>query len=120
MNFIYVFLGGGLGSTCRYTISLVMGKNEVGAFPWPTLLSNTIACLLAGMLISWLPKTFIHEQGRLWLLTGFCGGLSTFSAFSAENVSMIQSGHWLMAAIYTVVSILTGFAAVFLGMKLFL
>jgi CrcB protein len=98
-NFLLVFLGGGLGSICRYALSLALAPWQP-RFPWATLLANGLACLALGYLIGLQAETGtqgLSTAKRLLLATGFCGGFSTFSTFTAENWQLWHSGQALAA-----------------------
>lgn len=118
MGYIYVFIGGGIGAMARYAISGWLGQGSENGIPWHTLLSNFLACLFAGIFIAWLPKTDFYTDGRLWLLTGFCGGFSTFSTFGLELMFMMQRGQYNQAALYIVMSLAAAMAGVIMGWKL--
>ena len=92
MNFLYVFIGGGLGSIIRYAISLLLKKSNY-TFPLATLIANIAACLILGYFIGMLAKGNLSESQKLLLMTGFCGGFSTFSTFSAETLTLFESGN---------------------------
>ncbi len=112
-----VFLGGGAGSVLRYLLSAYTQKLwTIGVFPLGTFLVNLLGCLLIGALSSGLMKT--DETSRLLLIVGFCGGFTTFSAFSAEGIQLWQSGHYLTLTAYILLSVLLGITAVWAGAKL--
>ena len=97
MNFILVFIGGGLGSICRFGISLFM-KNQEYIFPMATLLANAISCIVLGALVGWTMKNGNTSDVQKYLLmTGFCGGFSTFSAFTNETFQLFQDGNLMYA-----------------------
>lgn len=95
-----------MGSVLRYGISL--GALKLGfssGFPWPTLVANGVACMVAG----WLMHGWGFSMGSFkhaLLVIGFCGGLSTFSTFSVETVSLLQQGRWDWAVANVILSVL--------------
>ncbi len=104
MNWIMVFIGGGVGAVARYGLSFVFGRTE-STFPWATLVANIVACLFIGVLFSFNLK---EMNKMLWLLlaVGFCGGLSTFSAFSLETVQLFSQEAYTSALLNIVISII--------------
>lgn len=88
LAFSLVFLGGGLGSIARYSLYLLLRPWQQ-QFPWATLAANGLACLVLGFALG---HTDWSEQRRLLIATGFCGGFSTFSTFTAENWGLWQAG----------------------------
>lgn len=118
MAYLYVFIGGGVGSMFRYGISRVFPFTGEG-FPTGTLVANLISSFILGAFLGMVLKYHIPFNQRLLLMTGFCGGFSTFSTFSAEGVALLEKGHTVLAVTYIVISIVIGLAAIFLGMKLF-
>lgn len=115
LNVMYIFVGGGLGSLCRYYLSISL--NQDGGYPVGTLLANLAACLVLGVLIQ-LQVRHGDAIPMLLLGTGFCGGFSTFSTFSAETLSMLQTGDSARAFAYVAASLLLGLACVWIGYKL--
>ena len=119
-NLLLVLLGGGLGSIARYLLSYFFTKNNVSNFPWATFMANSLGCLLIGLLFGYIQKNNLqNETLKLLLITGFCGGFTTFSTFSLENIQFIQNQNYNLAIIYTLASISIGFLAVIIGFKLF-
>ena len=102
---VAVFIGGGLGSVVRY----LLGKGVAhlsGDFPLGTLFSNVIATVILAMAMAWwLPAKNYPAWVSAFLLTGFCGGFSTFSTFSADTVRLYTNGHGLLAVTNVLVSI---------------
>jgi len=115
---IYVFLGGGLGSVARWTTAKWLSPSSDHAFPIGTFTANLIACLILGLLIGYQLKHPIQHQYRLFLMVGFCGGFSTFSTFSAETFNLLRAGQLSMAIGYVAISLLFGLVAVFAGIKI--
>ena len=115
-NFLLIGVGGALGSMLRYGVALLIGTRQ---FPLSTLLINITGSFIIGIVIAFSLKNeaFAHNW-KLFLATGLCGGFTTFSAFSAENLLLLQNGKLLMPALYISFSVLLGIAAVWLGFKL--
>lgn len=117
MGFIYVFLGGGLGAMARYGIAKLLPSPEQG-FPTATFLANAISCIILGMLMGYVMQKGLSYKMQLLAMTGFCGGFSTFSTFSAETFSLLQNGHTMTAMTYIIVSLTICLICIFLGMKI--
>lgn len=121
INLIAIFIGGGLGSISRYGIAQVLKMYSMD-FPIATLSVNIIGSLILGFVAAlfWnkMPSTQLHTTLKLALTVGFCGGLTTFSTFSWETFDLLKNGEFLLALIYTLISVLTCILAVALGVFL--
>jgi CrcB protein len=114
-----VGIGGGLGSILRYLTTLLVNKYWNNSFPLATFIINSIGCFIIGILVSFASKQpWAGDNFRLLLITGFCGGYTTFSAFALENLNLVQGNYGLMAFLYIGLSVFTGIVAAWLGMYL--
>jgi CrcB protein len=98
ISWLAVFLGGGLGSVARYGVGLGVSR---WAESWPigTIIANAAATLLLAATAKWMPENFATTQAGLLLMTGFCGGFSTFSTFSLDTVRLYAEHGWGAAAL---------------------
>ncbi len=116
-NFLLVGIGGAAGSILRYGTSLLIHSK---AFPLATFTVNIIGSAAIGMLLALgLRAQPLAAQWKLLLATGLCGGFTTFSAFSAENLQLLLEGKIAASLGYTAISLVAGIAAVWAGFKLF-
>ncbi|HMO34313.1 MAG TPA: fluoride efflux transporter CrcB [Lacibacter sp.] len=111
--FLWVGLGGALGSMARFGVSQVLRSSH---FPWATFLVNMIGCLLIGGILAFSLRHAAFEQNwRIFLATGVCGGFTTFSAFSLESMALLQQQKIALFLLYVVGSVLLGLLATWLG-----
>ena len=120
MNWLLVFLGGGLGGLARYGMTFLFAPPvfKDGDMPWATLAANFFACVILGAGLALVSRDVIEKPAQLLLLTGFCGGFSTFSTFAAELLQLAQNGHSLQAFVYLSLSLLTGVAGLWVALTL--
>ena len=89
---LLVFIGGGIGAATRYGTTLLAGRLFGAGFPWGTLIVNLGGCFLIGVVLALAEKTNLVEPStRLFFVTGFLGGLTTFSSFALETVVAYRS-----------------------------
>ncbi len=115
---ILVFFGGGVGSLCRYLLSRWITGNVISAFPYGTFLVNISGCLLIGFFVFYFTEARFGPESLTWrllLVTGLCGGYTTFSSFSLENIQLIENGKVFIFLAYTFASLLLGFLATYTG-----
>ncbi|WP_375443318.1 fluoride efflux transporter CrcB [uncultured Fibrella sp.] len=92
-QYVLVFLGGGLGSILRFSLGKVMPVTWLGtSFPVSILTINVLASATLSAVVSWVAGRPEAEPWRLLLGIGVCGGLSTFSSFSQDNLLLLQEG----------------------------
>tara|TARA_B100000508_G_C11445284_1_gene271039 strand:+ start:340 stop:711 length:372 start_codon:yes stop_codon:yes gene_type:complete len=114
-QFLLVFLGGGAGSVLRFMVGKLWNNSQTG-IPLGTFAANILGSLLIGLILGWAAKNqSISENTLLLVATGFCGGFTTFSTFAYENHVFLRDGNFGLFALYTIISFVVGFLAVFLG-----
>ncbi|MDR1937778.1 MAG: fluoride efflux transporter CrcB [Tannerellaceae bacterium] len=117
---LLVGLGGGIGSMFRFSVSFLAGKfHLVAAFPAATFIVNITGCILIGLLVGFSERYGLLDRDlKLLLITGFCGGYTTFSAFSLENIRLLEAQQYALFALYAAGSLILGISSVALGILL--
>ncbi|ABU82101.1 fluoride efflux transporter CrcB [Ignicoccus hospitalis] len=110
---VWVAVGGALGAIVRYFFYKFVP--QVYDFPLATFLVNVVASFLLGFIIGAFEAKPWGQQLKLALATGFCGALSTFSTFAADNYILLRSSKYITAFVYTAVSVGLGIVSVALG-----
>jgi CrcB protein len=114
---IYVFIGGGLGSLVRFILGKWVNAFHHSSFPFGTFTINVIACFVLGFMIGLADqKQLLSPATRLFWAVGFCGGFSTFSAFSSETLTLFQQGQNSTMLLYVLLSIVVCVSATFGGL----
>ncbi|MBO6087257.1 fluoride efflux transporter CrcB [bacterium] len=114
MNFLAVFIGGGFGALIRYILYLIMPGYTY--LPLATLFANFFGCFIATIVFVYFTmKSGLNPNFKIFLITGFCGGLSTLSALSLELLKFLHSEEYMRAAIYTLSTVMVCTFAVLLG-----
>ena len=102
-EFLFVGLGGAVGAMLRYGISMVPVKSE---FPYMTLLINFLGAVAIGILAALsMRQSLLTEHSLLLLKTGVCGGFTTFSTFSLETLTLLESGRVPAGCLYMALSL---------------
>ena len=118
-KYFLVAIGGALGSLARYGVASIVTDRMGSRFPYGTFVINLSACLIIGFSLTWLERrTEISPAWRFLIPIGFVGAYSTFSTFEWEIFSKLQTGAFLIAALYVSLSVLLGLIAVWLGVIL--
>ncbi len=122
MNLLLIAIGGALGSVMRYISSEAMLRlaklyHLPCNFPWGTFAVNVVGSLLAGVVYYFVIRNFANFDPRLknFLIVGFLGGFTTFSAFSLDFFRLVTAGQHLQAFIYVSVSVIVAISMLFFG-----
>jgi CrcB protein len=117
MILLLIAVGGAAGSVLRYLIGGRVQHFAPHGFPLGTLFVNVVGCFLIGVLIRQFMNIQSHNYLRALLVVGFCGGFTTFSAFSMETVGLIEGGEYPRAIAYIALSVVLCLTATFAGMS---
>jgi CrcB protein len=112
----YVAFGSALGGVARFLVGSVVQNRAGSGFPLGTMVVNVTGAFLVGVLLRFALNTpAVTAETRAFLVTGFCGGYTTFSAFSYETARLIQDGDYRRATWYVVLSVVLSLTATFVG-----
>ena len=118
-NFLIVGVGGAVGSMLRYAVQKFFQAQTAAAFPTGTLLVNIAGCFLIGILWSLVSRSLTwNDEMKLLLMTGFCGGFTTFSAFTLEGIGLLKENRTVLFVIYLTASVVGGLLATFIGIRI--
>ena len=118
-NFFLVGIGGFIGSIARYYVSKLNLHFDLFSIPLGTLTVNVLGSFIIGILTGISAKSeLLSAEWRLFLMVGLCGGFTTFSSFTNENLMLMHNGQLLTVLVYTSLSVILGFIAVYLGYTL--
>jgi fluoride exporter len=115
---LWLAMGGVVGTVARYELGRLVHGRVGTTFPWGTFVINAIGCLLLGFLVRYGESAGLSPETRGMLTVGFCGAFTTFSTFSYETVALLQGGEVVRAATYALGSLAVGIAAMLAGLGL--
>ena len=118
MNYLLVFIGGGLGSVLRHIVNVVCPRLFGANFPYHTFIINITGSTVMGLIAGYLAFKGAAQPWRLFLMTGFLGGYTTFSAFSLDTAVLYERGEIGLAALYVLGSVVLSIAGLFAGLAL--
>ena len=119
MNYVLVFVGGGLGSTLRHIVNVVCPRFLGTAFPYHTFIINITGSIIMGLIAGYLAfKGDASQPWRLFLMTGVLGGYTTFSAFSLDAALLYERGEIGLALFYVLGSVVFSILGLFAGLAL--
>jgi len=115
-SILIIWIGGGFGSVLRFLMQNLAVKYFHTSFPLGTFLVNIIGCFFIGIFFGISEKQgWMTSEWRLFLITGICGGFTTFSSFSYDGISLLRQGDYLYFGAYLILSVGLGLLATFFG-----
>jgi CrcB protein len=120
-NVLWIALGGAFGTAARYWLSGVVAQAVGETFPWGTLLINVSGSFIIGffaVLTGPDGRVFAPSLARQFVMTGMCGGFTTFSSFSLQTLNLVNDGEWLRAGGNIGLSVVLCLLAVWAGAML--
>lgn len=118
LSYLWIAIGGALGSVARYACSDLVARSFGGAFPWGTLIVNVVGSFVIGAFATltgpdgrWL----VAPDARLFVTVGVCGGYTTFSSFSLQTLNLMRTGEMGAAAVNVAGSVILCLASVWAG-----
>ncbi|MEI7669969.1 MAG: fluoride efflux transporter CrcB [Pseudomonadota bacterium] len=120
MNYLYVAIGGAIGSVFRYFMMNLVGYCLGNNFPYATIFVNISGSLIMGLLIGWLANNMPANSNeiRIFLAVGVLGGYTTFSSFSLDAINLLQNGKLLAMTLYITSSVMLSLAGYMAGIYL--
>ena len=117
-TYLWIALGGALGSVARYGLSSLIAARFGELFPWGTLIVNISGCFVIGFFAGLTGpdgRVMVSPDLRTFVTVGICGGYTTFSSFSLQTLNLLRDREWLYAGGNVVLSVVLCLAAVALG-----
>ena len=109
---LITLVAGGVGTVVRYLLSKVLSRiSRAESFPWAVLIVNALGSMLGGAALGLAQTHGMPAELQLIILTGLCGGLTTFSTFSVETIQLMTHGRWGIALLNIGSNLIVGFGA---------
>jgi CrcB protein len=121
LSYMWIAIGGALGTTARFWLSGVVARSVGETFPWGTLVINVTGSFVIGFfgaLTGPDGRLFIGSTARQFVMIGMCGGYTTFSSFSLQTLNLMNDGEWFRAGANVGLSVLLCMIAVWIGVVL--
>jgi fluoride exporter len=118
MTYIWVALGGALGTSARFFVSGFVARQIGETFPWGTLIINVTGSFIIGFFATLTGpngRLYVGSNARQFVMTGICGGYTTFSSFSLQTLNLANDGEWLRAGANAGLSLALCLIAVWAG-----
>lgn len=119
--YIWLAIGGAMGTIARYWLSGVTARLVGETFPWGTLVINVTGSFVIGFFATLTGpdgRLYIPSEGRQFVLVGLCGGYTTFSSFSLQTLNLMNDGEWVLAGANIGLSVVLCLVAVWAGFAL--
>lgn len=118
-NLLIVGLGGFLGSVARYAASISIDQKMNASFPYGTFSVNLVGAFILGLVYGWASQHASNSSNvKLFLITGFCGGFTTFSAFAFENFNLLNNRLTSVSIAYSMTTLILGVLLVWAGIMI--
>jgi fluoride exporter len=121
LAYVWVAVGGALGTIARFWLSTVVARAFGETFPWGTLIINVGGSFVIGFFAALTGpdgRVFVGSTARQFFMIGICGGFTTFSSFSLQTLSLMNDGEWYRAGANVVLSVVLCMVAVWAGVVL--
>ena len=121
MTYLWVALGGAVGTTGRYWLSGLVARSIGETFPWGTLIINVTGSFVIGFFATLTGpdgRVFVGSTARQFVMIGICGGYTTFSSFSLQTLNLMNDGEWLYAGANITGSVILCLVAAWAGYML--
>ena len=118
LTYIYIAVGGAIGSMARFAMAGVIARGLDEIFPWGTLLVNITGCFVIGLFATMTGpdgRATVPSEFRQFVMVGICGGFTTFSSFSLQTLTLARDGDITRASLNVVASVALCLAGVYLG-----